>query len=602
MNYTEEITSPLDAYTGHFRQANVEAAEAVLNELIRLAGIDVEANTSLCGEIHELEKDIRHGSSECTKKKLLRALLILLSAICGAVPLLGLGHLALPNDLPDLKLPFYVHIISAILSAAGLWYVFKKLNPAIAELTGHLKQMKEECDRKIAAAWDQMRTLNELFDWSTVAEVVRRTVPNIVLDNFFTRERLDDLRNVYGWSDGFNRDKSILFCHSGDLNGNPFVLAESLDYRMGTKTYTGSLSISWREQETYTDSQGHTRTRTVTKHETLHASVEKPCPEYHNEKFLIYGNEAAPDLSFTRTPTGLADGSLFDKTRLKWRMDSQQEKARKNIEYTVMSNREFNALFNAEDRDHEIQFRLLFTPLAQQEMLKLLKDNDVGYGDDFTFRKRKKINLIAAAHLRDLDISASPGLFRHYDLERVRELFFSYNAEFFRSFYFAMAPLLAIPLYQQTPPPRFGTVYGKKPGSVSFWECESLANALGEDAFRHPDSVTHNLLKTSADVKPSGDTVVSVTAYGFRGERRTDYISKYGGDGCWHDVPVHWIKYIPVERTSPFVVRETPEASRREFNLKKADTAEWRDFFRRWGMAPADAAFRRGVVFWKKQT
>lgn len=602
MNYTEEITSPLDAYTGHFRQANVEAAEAVLNELIRLAGIDVEANTSLCGEIHELEKGIRHGSSQGTKKKLLRALLILLSAVCGALPLLGLGHLTLPNDLPDLKLPFYVHIISAILSAAGFWYIFKKLNPAIAELTGHLKQLKEECDRKIAAAWDQMHALNELFDWSTVAEVVRRTVPNIVLDNFLTRERLDDLRNVYGWNDGFNRDKSILFCHSGDLNGNPFVLAESLDYRMGTKIYTGSLSISWREQETYTDSQGHTRTRTVTKHETLHASVEKPCPEYHNEKFLIYGNEAAPDLSFTRTPTGLADGSLFDKTRLKWRMDSQQEKARKNIEYTVMSNREFNALFNAEDRDHEIQFRLLFTPLAQQEMLKLLKDNDVGYGDDFTFRKCRKINLIAAAHLRDLDISASPGLFRHYDLEHVRELFLSYNAEFFRSFYFAMAPLLAIPLYQQTPPPRFGTVYGKKPGSVSFWECESLANALGEDAFRHPDSVTHNLLKTSADVKPSGDTVVSVTAYGFRGEKRTDYISKYGGDGRWHDVPVHWTEYIPVQKTSPFVVRETPEASRREFNLKKADTAEWRDFFRRWGMAPADAAFRRGVVFWKKQT
>jgi hypothetical protein len=48
------------------------------------------------------------------------------------------------------------------------------------------------------------------------------------------------------------------------------------------------------------------------------------------------------------------------------------------------------------------------------------------------------------------------------------------------------------------------------------------------------------------------------------------------------------------------VVRETPEASRREFNMKKADTAEWREFFMRWGMAPADAAFRRGVVFWKK--
>lgn len=599
MNYTEEITSPLDAYTGHFRQANTEAAEAVLNELIQLAGIDVDANKSLCGEIHELEKAIKHGDSKRRKKKFLRALLILLSAICGALPLLGIGHLALPDDIPGFGIPVFVHILSAILSAAGIWFVVKKLNPAIASLTDRLKRLQEECDGKIDAAWSQMHPLNALFDWSTVAEVVRRTVPNIVLDNFFSRERLDDLKNIFGWSDDFNKDKSILFCHSGDLNGNPFVLAESLDYRMGTKTYTGSLSISWREQETYTDSQGHTRTRTVTKHETLHASVEKPCPEYTEEKFLIYGNEAAPDLSFSRKPTGLADGSLFDKTRLKWRMSSQQEKARKDIEYTVTSNRKFNALFNADDRDHEIQFRLLFTPLAQQEMLKILQDNDVGYGDDFTFRKRRKINMIVPSHLRKFDISASPNIFRDYDLERIREAFLSYNAEFFRAFYFAMAPILVIPLYQQTPPPRFGTVYGKKPGSASFWECESLANALGENAFRHPDSVTRNILKTNADVKPSGDTVVSVTAYGFRGEQRTDYVSKYGGDGHWHDVPVHWVKYIPVQKTSPFVVRETPEASRREFNMKKADTAEWRAFFTRWGMTPADVAFRRGLVFWK---
>ena len=64
MNYTEDITSPLDAYRDHFRQDNIDAAEAVLDELIKLAGIDVEGNKSLCGEIHELEKDIKHSGSE----------------------------------------------------------------------------------------------------------------------------------------------------------------------------------------------------------------------------------------------------------------------------------------------------------------------------------------------------------------------------------------------------------------------------------------------------------------------------------------------------------------------------------------------------------
>ena len=599
MNYTEDITSPLDAYRDHFRQDNADAAEAVLDELIKLSGIDVEANKALCGEINDLEKDIKHAGSKCWEKKLLRFFILLLSLICAAVPALRILHFFSP-DFPDTPLPNVAQIIPSLLSAAGFWYVFSKLNKEIGALNEQLRLLKEECDNKIAAAYDQVHALNELFDWSTVAEVVRRTIPNLVLDNFFSRERLDDLKNVFGWSDDFNRDKSILYCHSGDIHGNPFVLGESLNFKMGMKTYTGSLHISWQERETYTDSNGKRHTHWVTKHETLHASLEKPCPEYHQEKFLIYGNEAAPDLSFSRKPTGLADGSLFDQTRLKWRMSSQQEKARKNIEYTVMSNRPFNALFNADDRDHEIQFRLLFTPLAQQEMLKLLQDNDIGYGDDFTFRKNKMINMIHAAHLRDFDISASPDRFRHYDLEHIRKIFLAYNAEFFRAFYFAMAPLLAIPLYQQTPPPRFGTVYGKKPGSVSFWECESLANSFDADAFRHPDSITDNILKTASEVRPDGDTVVSVTAHGFRGVKHTDYISKYGGDGHWHDVPVRWIEYIPVQKTSPFVVRETQEASRREFNLQKANSEEWRGFFTRWGLLPAEIAFRRGIVYGSK--
>ena len=31
-----------------------------------------------------------------------------------------------------------------------------------------------------------------------------------------------------------------------------------------------------------------------------------------------------------------------------------------------MANNEFDALFNGDDRDNEVEFRLLFTPLAQK--------------------------------------------------------------------------------------------------------------------------------------------------------------------------------------------------------------------------------------------
>lgn len=67
--------------------------------------------------------------------------------------------------------------------------------------------------------------------------------------------------------------------------------------------------------------------------------------------------------------------------------------------FTVMANREFDALFAATDRDHEVQFRLLFTPLAQQEMLKLLRDKTDGYGDDFGFTKRGMVNFVMPDHM-----------------------------------------------------------------------------------------------------------------------------------------------------------------------------------------------------------
>lgn len=89
------------------------------------------------------------------------------------------------------------------------------------------------------------------------------------------------------------------FAHSGVLNGNPFVVARTLHHWMGTKTYENSIEISWTEQER--DHNG--RWQTVTRRQTLHASVTEPFPEYADRTIVIYGNEAAPNLSFGRSPS-----------------------------------------------------------------------------------------------------------------------------------------------------------------------------------------------------------------------------------------------------------------------------------------------------------
>ena len=54
--------------------------------------------------------------------------------------------------------------------------------------------------------------------------------------------------------------------------------------------------------------------------------------------------------------------------------------------FTAMTNDKFDVLFGATDRTNETEFRLLFTPLAQNSMINLI-ENAKPYGDDFYFVK-----------------------------------------------------------------------------------------------------------------------------------------------------------------------------------------------------------------------
>ena len=42
-----------------------------------------------------------------------------------------------------------------------------------------------------------------------------------------------------------------------------------------------------------------------------------------------------------------------------------------------MGHPEFEVLFGAQNRNNEVQFRLLFTPLARKQLLALMKDKNM---------------------------------------------------------------------------------------------------------------------------------------------------------------------------------------------------------------------------------
>jgi hypothetical protein len=532
-----EFDEPIDDYAAFFKDEHERNVSEYFEQLVKTAGIDEQKNIETVAELQNLRKIVSDSSSSRGWWKAGRIVSIIVATGLVALAFLQGG----------------IYFLSLVPAVGLIALVFMKINPEISVLNEKVAELEVQRDAKANEAWLQMFPLNELHTWEAAAKLFMKTFPFITFDNYFTSSRLRDLTENYDLSPSFNDGRSIHAIQSGTFKGNPFVVARYKEHWMGVRTYYGSLVIYWTES--VRDAQGNWVN--IQKSQTLTASVIKPFPEYQIRSSIIYGHEVAPNLSFTRVPSNLS--GLEDGFMNNWRKDHAikkvEKKARKDIksgsgELTVMSNKEFEALFNATDRDHEVEFRLLFTPLAQQEMVKLLNDKNVGFGDNFLFNKQGKVNFIEPNHLSNVEFDGNPQMFKTLELSEARQLFNKFHNEYFKSIYFAFAPLWSIPMYREN---RTISQISDKSHDSSFWEHEAMANLIGQQNFSHPDSVTENILKTSSSGSGSTKTV-SVTAFGYEGIGRVDVIPMVGGDGNVHGVPVPWTEYIDVAHESSMVV------------------------------------------------
>ena len=291
----------------------------------------------------------------------------------------------------------------------------------------------------------------------------------------------------------------------------------------------------------------------------------------------------------------------MDHWRKEHAVKKVEKKARKDVKtgngnLTVMSNREFEALFNATNRDNEIEFRLLFTPLAQQEMVNLMNDKEAGYGDDFSFVKQGQINYVEPVHLAQTRFDGDPRMFQSLELAQARKFFNDFHNDYFRSLYFGMAPLLTVPMYRDNRTVAKPKVTAGATAS-SFWEHEAMANYLGHEQFAHPDSITQNILKTSVLGGNDTSTNVKVVAHGYQGIDRIDIVPMLGMDRRWHEVPVHWVEYIPVSQESQMlvgVVRDLENDDDEAGNAKLQNG--WESALKTNGVDPVNAFIRGSLA------
>ena len=601
MTLDGQVWEPVERWRSELRDKHAGNVKARFEALLERSGVSEDENAKLAEEVHGLDDALAKARRRLRRLKTGSRLcaLVFWCGLASVVVYLLLLFQARSNgtEPPDVPVSALVAVVSGVVASGAAWrrHFAPRAKEAAAKADALARSLAEATDR----AWKQMEPLNSLFDWSIPAEIAHETLPSLEIDPMFSVGRLRDLKETFGLADSVFGERSVLGSASGEIAGSPFVLADALSQRWGEKTYSGSRTIHWTER--VRDANG--KYRTVMRTETLVATVTKPVPVHERDKFLLFGNPAAPDLHFSRDPSPLsakdpaARSTRHAVEKEVSRLESLARKLDPSKPFTMMANRDFEVLFHAIDRDHPVQFRLLYTPLAQQQTVTLLRDGSQGWGDDFSLRKDGMVSIVNAAHLASADVDTSPERYRSWELGVVREKFTTFCNEWFRHLYFALSPLLCVPLYQQT---RTHESIHRLPAdrSAAEPELEAAANAFGEERFRHPQSATPSILKVLIDRRDGGETSARVVAHAFRTEQRVEVVRKWGGDGRSHDVEVPWLEYIPVERETPMDALDAtarPRAWETEKDAPEASEA-WREALRRWNPSDAASFLHRATV------
>ena len=575
----QDLLEPELLYKRELKDKHHETVVNYFNELVKQSGVDKDANIALCDKIYAKQEVQKKYKAKLERNRGLKVLFIVMIALGGFLSLISI--FAFVGKMTTAGI--IMLIIGLLLLVGGILLIVLVAKKQIKKYQELYNKITAEIEQMISEANSQMAPLNYLFDDEMSAQLLHKTTPLIEMDRTFDTKKLEFLIENYGYNYRDKDNCSKVAMQSGSILGNPFAFFKELEMNIVDHTYEGTLVITWTT--TVSTKNG---IRTVTHTQTLRATVTKPRPEYSLDTYLMYANEAAPHLSFSRRPSNI--NSMDDKELEKYVRKHEgdltklaEKQMKKGGSYTPLGNSEFELFFGGLDRDNEVEYRLLFTPLAQKSMLSLLKSKE-GYGDDFNFVKRKMINFLSSAHSQGDTLFSNAEIYYDFDFRKIEEKFVNYNDYYFKAVFFDLAPLLSIPLYQQHKAREY--IYkGTIPSKFTDLDHEVIANKFDVRQFVDPETATKAILKTDFLKRNGDEDVVKVTAHSFKEIKHVDIIPTLGGDGRMHGVPVTWYEYIPLEKENIINVAELG-GTQQEFNK----------------LGNKDIIFNRGLVSYNQET
>lgn len=524
------INEPIREYRKKFSREIKIKAEKYFKKLIEENDIDREKNRETVSKFHKTLKKYNRIKSAITLYKIFGWIFIF--------PILIMVLIMFFRKIVTICMILACMFLGVIVV---LFFVFaKKLKNRKTIVWNKVEELND-------LAKKQAKPLINAIDCYIPIKIFNEVIPNVKLDFKFHRRKHEYMsqREALPF---FSDNECVAGVYAGSVGENPFIIIKRRKQKMKKVPYSGSLDIYWQTVEEIEDENGEKTEEVVIHNQTLRAMTWHEQPDYDTHVETIFSSPIAEELCFSREPFGvkkMSDKKVTRKIKSTYKKYKKKEIKNINIEksLTLLENEDFEGLFGAFDRDNEMQYRELFTPLAQQNIVKLIRNREYE-GDEFSFAKNGNLNLSINYSFQNIEFNL---LDRKYcsmvDIDETEKSFKEFVSKFSKGIYMNLLPFLSIPAYQKAVPR-----YSYKKDSELF-DSDTYPSSLETEAiFCQNYNIGNSDMPCICKATYVSKKQIEVEVYGFDASWETEYVSCLGGDGLYHDVPVRWLKYEKVSK------------------------------------------------------
>ena len=183
------LLEPLKAYTQRYRNEIEERAYKHIDSLVKRSGLNVEQNRQTVAQYRTECAACDRFDKMAARQKGAKIFLIICAVLGFVLAAVGIYLLVKGSTVAGASmLP-----AGLVVAAGSIVLIVLVLNSRIRNNSAQADKHREQADKLLAEAWEQMRPFNSLFESTDTKNLIEATVPLLKIDDNFDMRRYDYL-------------------------------------------------------------------------------------------------------------------------------------------------------------------------------------------------------------------------------------------------------------------------------------------------------------------------------------------------------------------------------------------------------------------------